>query len=61
MNDRFLYKSSDPVLTFKLLEGANLTNDEKKLAQNMKSESMKSELEHLFSKTKSCNVQTDRH
>ena len=59
MNDRFLYKSSDPVLTFKLLEGANY--DEKKLAQNMKSESMKSELEHLFSKTKSCNVQTDRH
>ena len=60
----FDMKLPDPVLTFKLLDGANLTDDDRKLAlalgNDMKFENMKSALKRLFSKTKSHNTRTDR-
>ena len=60
----FDMKLPDPVLTFKLLDGANLTDDDRKLAlalgNDMKFENMKSALKCLFSKTKSHNTKTDR-
>ena len=61
----FDMKLPDPVLTFKLLDGANLSDDDRKLAlalsNDMKLEKMKSALKLLFSKTKSSyNAQADR-
>ena len=52
----FDMKLPDPVLTFKLLDGTNLSNDDRKLAMlalgnDMKFKNMKSALKHLFSKT----------
>ena len=52
----FDMKLPDPVLTFKLLDGTNLSNDDRKLAMlalgnDMKFKNMKSVLKHLFSKT----------
>ena len=61
----FNMKLPDPVLTFKLLDGANLSDDDRKLAlalsNDMKFENMKSVLKLLFSKIKSSyNAQADR-
>ena len=52
----FDMKLPDPVLTFKLLDGTNLSNDDRKLAMlalgnDMEFKNMKSALKHLFSKT----------
>ena len=52
----FDMKLPDPVLNFKLLDGTNLSNDDRKLAMlalgnDMKFKNMKSALKHLFSKT----------
>ena len=59
----FDMKLTDPVLAFTLLDGAYLTDDDRKLAlalgNDMKFENMKSHLKHLFSKTKSHNTKTD--
>ena len=61
----FDMKLLDPVSTFKLIDGANLLDDDKKLAltidNDMKFENMKSALKWLLSKTKSLyNNQADR-
>ena len=52
----FDMKLPDPLLTFKLLDGTNLSNDDRKLAMlalgnDMEFKNMKSALKYLFSKT----------
>ena len=61
----FDMKLFDPVLTFKLIDGANLLDDDRKLAltidNDMKFENMKSAFKWLLSKTKSLyDNQADR-
>ena len=53
----FVMKLPDPVLAFKLLDGSNISDDERKLAlalgKDMDYEDMKSALKRLFNKSSS--------
>ena len=54
-------KLPDPVLTFKLLDGTNISNDERKLGLkfcvDLKYEKMKSALKRLFAPSSSTSMQ----